>query len=612
LDKRTLLALVLCFLVLIGFQLYQAEFAPPPRPQQAAEQTVSPEAEPIAPSGTASLEAAGPPSPGAPTATAAEQPVAAPPPVNGAGLAPAAFEAPVKDYALENDFLLARLTSAGAEIRGLRLKRYFAPDEKSPLELLEPYPGPEPAPALELGVRDAPVALEREPWASAQNGLSLSFERPATSAVEVKKTITLAPDGYHFDVALAFRNTSGAPAQISYVLYGADGITLDDLHGRSMVSGIAGLDAGGRIKFEALDSEGVPPPGAPEEKRKEWTNAVFGGTASKYFAAVLIPLTPDLHSVFFMEQTQGIIDPAHGTKHTNVRTGFRVRDLKLAAGETAVHRYLFYAGPKDRTVLARYQTIGGKEVDLPLIVDLSSRVPLGETLSNVFLAILHAFRRIVGNYGLAVILLTVLVRVLLHPLNRMSQRSTYKMQKLAPAVKKIQDKYKGKKTKESAQKMNMEIMELYNAHGANPMLGCLPMLLQFPVFIGLYNAVAYAIELRQQHFLWIRDLSLPDRLLSFGTTLPWPLEGYLNLLPVLMVVTMVIQQKLQPAPPDPQQRQQQQMMGWMVPLFGVLFYTVPSGLVLYFLTSALLGIAEQRWVRAQIEREDAAKPLPAA
>jgi YidC/Oxa1 family membrane protein insertase len=266
------------------------------------------------------------------------------------------------------------------------------------------------------------------------------------------------------------------------------------------------------------------------------------------------------------------------------------------------HAYIFYAGPKHVELLEQY---GPRK--LQVLLDFTTWVPGGESLAPLFAWILRKLHSIFGSYGVAIILLTLIVRGMLHPLSRASMSSMYKMKRLQPKIKEIQDRYKGKKSTEAAQKMQLEILALYRANGTNPFLGCLPTFLQLPVFIGLYNALAYSIELRHKGFLYITDLARPDRLFSFGgATVPF-LGGYFNLLPILMVITMIVQQKMQPVPPDEQQRQQMKIMQYMLVVMGVLFYHVPSGLVLYFLTSSLLGMLEQKYVTRKLEAEDAAK-----
>jgi YidC/Oxa1 family membrane protein insertase len=156
-----------------------------------------------------------------------------------------------------------------------------------------------------------------------------------------------------------------------------------------------------------------------------------------------------------------------------------------------------------------------------------------------------------------------------------------------------------------------EIAALYKKHGVSPIMGCLPMLLQLPVFIGLYNGLAYAIELRQTSFAWISDLSKPDRTMALGFEPPF-LEPYLNVLPLLMGVIMFAQQLMAPKAADPQQAQQQKIMRIFFLAFPLMFYSVPSGLVLYFLISSLVGMLETRYIKLQLAREDeAAKDEPA-
>ncbi len=588
-EKRTILAFLLCLIVVIGFQYYAAQVAPPPRPPAPSPKS--------APGGAAAGAAAPGGAPETPEPARAAGPAAA-----GGDPAPLPVEAERREIALENALVRAAFSTEGAKARSIVLKTIYEDDQKTPLDLLRPYPGTQGA-ALELSVAPGGERLDGALWPAAEEGRAIRFHYPLAGGVRVEKTVELSPDGYHFDVILRFLNDGAQPAAIGYTLWAADGITPDDPH--APLHAVAGVEAGTQVDFVTLDVSKVPRAGAAE--RQEWASSTFGGIASKYFAIVLVPRTPEARPTLFVEQVAGPLDPATKERPLNLRAGYRVRQANVPAGGEVVHRYLLYAGPKDSKVLGRYETLDGRPIGLPRVVDLTSVVPLAESLAKLFLSILHGFHAVVGSYGIAIILLTLMVRIFLHPLSRASQRSMYKMQKLAPLVKKIQEKYKDKKTKEAAQKMNVEIMELYKAHGANPIAGCLPTFLQLPVFIGLYNALAYSIELRQTHFLWIDDLTKPDRLLPLPLPfqLPWPLENYLNVLPILMVATMIVQQKMQPTPADPQQQQQARIMGFMMVLFGFLFYTVPSGLVLYFFTSSLLGILEQRWVRRQLEREEA-------
>ena len=228
-------------------------------------------------------------------------------------------------------------------------------------------------------------------------------------------------------------------------------------------------------------------------------------------------------------------------------------------------------------------------------------------LLDVFSAVLF------HNYGLAIILLVVLVRVALHPLTRKGQASMAKMQKLQPELQSIREKYKDDKAK-----LNEEMMKLYKSQGATPMLGCLPMFLQFPIWIALWTGLQAAVELRHAAFLpvWITDLAAPDALIPFGRAVKIPLIGAMmgpiqgfNLLPILLAVAMALQQKFMPSPTagGQQARQQRNMMYFFTGFLLLIFYNAPSGLTLYIMASTFAGVAEQYVIRKHIREKEAAE-----
>ena len=218
-------------------------------------------------------------------------------------------------------------------------------------------------------------------------------------------------------------------------------------------------------------------------------------------------------------------------------------------------------------------------------------------ISGLLLGILGTFYQFVHNYGIAIILLTLLIKLCLFPLTKKQQISMQnyqdQMKKFQPQLKSLQEKYKNNK-----QKLNQEVMNLYKKHGVNPIPlgGCLPIFLQLPIFIGLYQALYYSIDLRQASFLWIRDLSQPDHFFQFGSYVAY-LGDYLNILPIIMTVMWIVQQKLTPKPTDPQMQQQQKMFMFMPIFFAFILYHVASGLVLYWLTMNFFGIIEQSVIK---------------
>jgi YidC/Oxa1 family membrane protein insertase len=256
----------------------------------------------------------------------------------------------------------------------------------------------------------------------------------------------------------------------------------------------------------------------------------------------------------------------------------------LKPGETAARTLSYYAGPKKHALLRR---LGGRQDD---VMEFGFFAPVCKPL----LWCLNYLYRLIPNYGVAVILLTALVRLLFWPVTHKSTESMKKMQSLQPQVAQIREKFKDK-----PQKMNQEIMALYRENKVNPMSGCLPVLVQIPVFIALYTVLRSAIELRFAPFLWVHDLSEPEGLLAGKL----PFVSALNILPLFMTATMVWQQKLTPTAGDPQQ---QKMMVMMPVVMLFIFYSMPSALVLYWSVSQCLSIVQLLMQR----RTSAARAAP--
>jgi YidC/Oxa1 family membrane protein insertase len=241
--------------------------------------------------------------------------------------------------------------------------------------------------------------------------------------------------------------------------------------------------------------------------------------------------------------------------------------------------FRLFVGPKDLDVLR------AEKPPLDSLVDFGWFAFVAKPL---FLGLRFIYERWVHNYGWAIVVLTVFINFALFPLKLKSIRSAQEMQRIAPLIKSIQDKYKNIKFNDPRkQRMNEEIMKLYKEHHVNPLGGCLPMALQLPFLYGFYRVLDLPIELRHAPWiLWITDLSAPDRFHPFGIPLP--------ILPTVMVISMFIIQKMTPvASADPSQ---QRMMMLMPIVFGIMFYNFASGLVLYFLTANIVGILQQAMI----------------
>ena len=242
-------------------------------------------------------------------------------------------------------------------------------------------------------------------------------------------------------------------------------------------------------------------------------------------------------------------------------------------------RFVCYAGPQDAEKLAFAN------------LNFDSMLYFGffDTISQVLLAVLKFFFKFTRNWGLAIICFGVFIFLLLLPLSIKQMRSLKEMQILQPKIKELQAKYKG-----DAQRLNKEMMELYREHKVNPFGGCLPLLLQLPVFFALYQALLRFVGLRGAAFLWIKDLSKPDRLIPLSGKLPVIGDG-INILPLLMMGSMFLQQKMSTGNMSGgASSEQQKMMSIMMPLmFGLIFYNMPSGLVLYWLVYGILSGVNQ-------------------
>ena len=269
-----------------------------------------------------------------------------------------------------------------------------------------------------------------------------------------------------------------------------------------------------------------------------------------------------------------------------------------------VQHFEWYLGPKDPKILERpeFRPLDAviKEVDFG--GSFFYRMFFTGAVAPVILWLIKMFHAVVGNWGFAIILMTMLIRLLMFPINRSSQTKMAlyqaKVAKLKPQVEKLNTKYA--KDPEKKQKATME---LYREHKLSPPIGgCLPILLQFPVFIGLFAALRTSILLRHEPFiLWVKDLSRPDALIDFGGPLvDFPLISAvtsLNVLPLVMVFLWVWHQRSMPKPTDPQQAQMMKMMTFMPIMFGIMLYNYAAGLSLYMITSSALGIFEQKVIK---------------
>ncbi len=323
----------------------------------------------------------------------------------------------------------------------------------------------------------------------------------------------------------------------------------------------------------------------------------FAGVDALYFASGLLPAVegaeiPQLAEV--QSVVIGEVPEAARRKLVNVSCRLLSRELQLEPDVPVTHRFDIFAGPKRPSLLA---TFGLPQASMN---DLVYYGWFG-WVARPMIAILHVLHAIIRNYGIAIILLTVIVRGAMFPISRKQALSSQKMQVLQPEMKAIAEKYKN-----DPQKRTMVTQELWRKHNYNPAGGCLLVFIQIPIFMGLYRSLATDVELRQAPLFtstirWCSNLAAPDMMLDWSGFMPGFLvapEGwlgpYLNLFPLLTIGLFLWQQKLfMPPAVDEQAKMQQQVMKYMMFFMALMFFKVPCGLCLYFIASSLWGIAER-------------------
>jgi YidC/Oxa1 family membrane protein insertase len=547
-----------------------------------------------------------------------------------------------------------QLTSTGAAIKQAILSEFNDRDYKNPkpLVLLSPVVigsnrqifslanG-----QLALVQQKQQFPLDRLSWKSfhierGDNGSHIArFEATIVDStdkpvIKLTKSYTVIPDSYTLKCNLQVENLSVLEQNVSLNLIGPSGIGKEGFRSdmRKVVAGFK--DSQGQFSSTRLDKKKLAKAETSDDRnlqaRKDNEHFLWAAVVNKYFAAILVPL-PEQGKNYcdWVKDKQGVFyNPDRDNKANSgdetIGLALKVAPNTLGpAGEpnsTRTYDFELYLGPKDKSLFdknERYRELGFVEtIDFLACCCPASII---NPLAFGILALMKWMHGFIGNYGVVIIILVFLMRLVMHPITKKSQVSMSKMSKLAPRAEEIKKKYANNKTE-----MNKQLMALYREQGASPIMGMLPMMVQMPIWIALWSAVYSSIDLRGASFLpfWITDLSAPDALVRFSTiTLPllrWKIES-LNLLPILMGLAFYLQQKLMPsqaqASVNPQVAQQQKMMMIMLPLlFPLMLYKAPSGVNLYIMASTFAGVFEQYVIRKHIQKkeEEESKGLVAA
>lgn len=521
-------------------------------------------------------------------------------------------ETPESTITLANDIYSAVFSNKGASLKTLTLKQ-FDKDEKKQDKLEILY-------QIEKGKNSFILAdaylKEQYAYADwsvfAQTADSVTYRYVDSEGLQIDKTFKFIPDRYGIELTFEFKNLSPNILMRQLDICGPAGI-FPEFDSRYLVSGYMGNFEGGKwdvTETPWADIQKQMVEGKEKELDAHLTKWL--GITNKYFAATLAPVEEQCFSFFKFdfivdsgfEQIISQIYNKYGGRPSREQLKQEFIAYKDAvkpnlAIQLRTQRLYFEATDKV-TTLHLLSYAGPKRTD-DLMAEPFGKYIHGEMLSygwfgfisTILLAIMKAFFWLSGNYGVSIILLTLIVKVCMFPLTKKQYTAQYRMQDLSPKLKALKEKYKA-----DPKKVQTETFKMFKEHGVNPISGCLPLLMQLPIFIGLYQALYVSIDLRLAPFaMWITDLAQPDLFTELSFSIPILGTNKLHLLPLIMTVSWFIQSFLQPRSPDPEQAMQQKIFLFMPILFGFMFYSMPAGLVLYWLANTLFSIAEQQIIK---------------
>jgi YidC/Oxa1 family membrane protein insertase len=478
---------------------------------------------------------------------------------------------PEKLYEVDSDLYKAVLNSRGATLVGWALKNYKGPDDKA-VQML-----PENAlSTLSISfISNLGDTIDTSDWSfitdspssirlTANNSATIEFVCDLGNDRRLIKKFTFFSGSYHIDMVVSLVNMGDLIAEKVYFLNADDGLAATEKRLRDdMYYAKAAIAAGGEVnkKFKANG-----------QLHKETGDIDWVAVRTKYFALAIVPQgKKGLSGQVLGEEIQ--VDESTRTKWKKYAISLTMPFLN---GDFVQDSYLVYLGPLDQDIIKSYK------IGLEDIMDFGFVVI--QPFSKAILWSLKKMHTFIPNYGIVLILFSIIIKIIVYPLTRKSYESMQKMQALQPKMNEIKEKYGS-----DPQRLNKETMKLYKTEGVNPAGGCLPTLLQMPLLWGLFIVFRSTIELRGQGFIWwIKDLSMPDAV----ATLPFTIPMYGNsvcVLPLFMGATMLIQQKMSVS--DPKQK----MMIYFMPLFlTLLFNQFPAGLNLYYALFNLLSIIQQK------------------
>jgi len=561
-DRQAWVAIIFCVIVLAGWQVYVAKHPPPTPAPAPAPAAPSPSVAP----GTPSVPSPSGVTPGAPESRPGETSV----PPNEATPTPAPFVE--KTTTLRNADLELLLTNRGGGIAEAILPKHRGEDgQPVRLNALRRLP---------IGaLLEKPAAPLLEEFSLVPGPGSVRFERALPRNVTLRKKFTLpAPpnekDNYVAQLEVDFQN-GGATAYTNpgyFVALGsASPIHRNDLPNYTRVTWcINGKTKSTDVSWFA--AQNYPLIGKEKRAAQEYfdekiSGAEWLGVSNQFFVTLIAPLGAKATGVWaerFEARKTEAGQPEYGIEGAMGMPGFTV-----PPGQAATAQFEIYVGPK------LYHRLAQLTHDEAEIMDFG----LWKLVSEALLNMMNLIHRFVGNYAVAILILTAIIKLILWPLQTKANKSMRRMAALSPKMQELREKFKDDPTK-----MNAEVMKLYKDYGINPVSGCLPMMIQIPIFFGLFTMLRQAVELRNANFLWVKDLSQPDTIAHIPG-LGWPI----NILPLIMAATSFWMMRVTPKSGD---ANQQRVMMFMPLIFIVFCYNFAAALALYYTTQNLFTILQ--------------------
>jgi YidC/Oxa1 family membrane protein insertase len=488
---------------------------------------------------------------------------------------------------VENDMFRATLSSRGATLKSFVMKKHLnvskkpfnlvSSHEKGALSMLFLSSDGKRIDTRDLYFRA--VDTKESVTVTGKQKLSVSYLLDIDASRSIRVTWTFTGDSYEVGYDVTFTGLGSSVAGNSYQLNWDGGLSYseknsDDESQNALSSASLG---GGVVKLNAEKPD--HPYKAEESGSAQWV-----AVRNKYFVAAIIP----------QKATDGVY--LQGSKKAGIDFENYVAALKMpfSGSQNVVEdHYRLYVGPLD------YNTVRTLHVGLEKIMDFGWDWLTRPFAEYLILPIFNWMNKVVTNYGLIIIIFAFLIKMVTYPLSLASTKSMKKMSALQPMMQELQDKYK-----DNPAKLQSELGRVYKEAGVNPLGGCLPTLIQMPLLFAMFYVFRSSIQLRQHGFLWVKDLSVPDSILDFGFSLP--LYGdHIAIMPILMAVTVYVQQKITPTT---QSNEQMKIMLWMFPAMMLLFFNnMPAGLALYYLMFNIFSIAQQAYINATVSDADKAE-----